>query len=74
MNVPCLLIKNTSEGLLSGSVSEASDLDSGHDPGVLGSIPMSGSLLSGKPASASPSASAFAAAPPPAHALALSLK
>ena len=40
----------------------------GHDLGVLGSSPASGSLLSGEPASPSPSA------PPPAHALCLSNK
>ena len=52
-----------------GSVSEASTLCSGHDPGVLGLSPASGSLLSEASASPSPSASA----PSPAPALALSL-
>ena len=42
------------EGHLGGSVGVASTFSSGHDPGVLGSSPMLGSLLSRE--SASPSA------------------
>ena len=42
------------EGHLGGSVSEASAFGSGHDLRVLGLSPMSGSLLSGEPASSSP--------------------
>ena len=42
-------------GHLGGSVGEASAFGSGHDPGVLGWSPMSGSPLSGKSASPSPS-------------------
>ena len=38
------------DGCLGGSVCEASDLGSGHDPRVLESSPTSGSLLSGEPA------------------------
>ena len=41
-------------GCLGGSIGEASAFSSGHDPGVLGSSPLSGSLLSGE--SAPPSA------------------
>ena len=55
------------EGRLGGSVSEASAFGLGHDPGVLGSSPISGSLLSEE--SASPSLSAA----PPARVLSLSL-
>ena len=43
-------------GLLGGSVGEASAFGSGHDLRVLGWNPESGSLLSGEPASPSPSA------------------
>ena len=42
---------------MGGSVSEVSAFGSGHDPGVLGLSPASGSLLSAE--SASPSASAI---------------
>ena len=56
-------------GYLDGSVSEASVFYSGPDPVVLGSSPVSGSLLSGESASSSPSPST----PPPTHALSLSL-
>ena len=38
-------------GHLGGSVGLASALGSGHNPGVLGSSPTSGFLLSGEPAS-----------------------
>ena len=51
-----LLEKDTS-GHLGGSVGAASAFGSGHDPGVLGSSPPSGSLHIGESASPSPSAS-----------------
>lgn len=35
------------EGRLGGSVGQAAAFGSGHDPGVMGSSPTSGSLLSG---------------------------
>jgi len=54
--------------LLGASVGEVSAFSSGHDPRVLGPSPALGSLLSGEPASPSPSA------PPPACALSWSLK
>ena len=41
-------------GRLRGSLGEVSAFGSGRDPRVLGSSPMSGSLLSGEPASPSP--------------------
>ena len=50
------MFKITKQGHLHGSVCEASAFGSGHDPRVLGSSPTSGSLLSGGPASPSPSA------------------
>ena len=56
--------RGISRGHLGGSVNEASASSSGHDPGVLGSSPTSGSLFSWEPASPSP----FAC-----HALSLSL-
>ena len=49
-------IKHTAQGRLGGSVGEVSAFGSGHDPGVVGSSPVSGSLLSGESASPSPSA------------------
>ena len=57
-------LKMTVEGRLGGPVGWATAFGSGHDPGVPGSSPASGSLLGGE--SASPSA------PPPSHVLALS--
>ena len=60
-----MFIKKLIWGHLGGSVSQASAISSGHDPGVAGSSPISGSPL--REESASPSA------PHPAHALSLSL-
>ena len=48
------------EGHLGGSVNQASAFSSGHDPGVLGLIPMSSSMPSGEPAFSSPSAASLA--------------
>ena len=47
--------KTLALGLLGGSVRWVSAFGSGHDPKVLGSRPVSGSLLSGEPTSPSPS-------------------
>ena len=62
-------------GCLGGSLGQASDFGSGHDLWVLGSSPVSGSLLPWLPASPSLSASPPpSSTPPPACALSHSLK
>ena len=67
MNFNAIEYEDFIEGDLSGSVSEASAFDSGHDPRVLGLRSTLRSLLSKEPAS--PSASG----PPPTHVLSLFL-
>ena len=62
---PLNAVKIPIAGHLGASVGWASALGSGRDPGVLGSSPVSGFLLSREPASPS--------APNPAHAFSLSL-